>query len=405
MTSQSIGAIPAQEIMRAWQGCWRFVKNGDAGMHSHAGAWERGGDWSVGTRNNLGAWEQRLTFYEWFIMKHKIILFILLIILAGFALPDISVSMPDQRIALIIGNAEYSGGAGLKNPVNDARAIKNALEKLNFTVIKYENCTQKDMKKAIDRFGKKLKQKQYDVGLFFYAGHGVQVKGNNYLIPADARLQNENDVDYDCVKVGRVLAKMESAGTKTNIIILDACRDNPFERSWNRSSNGHGLAFMNAPSGSLIAYATSPGKTASDGTEKYGRYTSALLKYIDSPGITILEMFQKVRSRVMTVSDKKQVPWESTSLSGNFYFASASGVIIYEPIKVDKKSGLSIKANVSGAGVFVDGQKVGTTNLENIEISCGEHRVKVEKHGYEPYSKTIRIKIRKKPVAYRISRT
>ena len=361
--------------------------------------------WSMGTRNNLGAWERGITFYEWFIMKHKIILFILLIIVAGFALPDISVSMPNQRIALIIGNAEYSGSAGLKNPVNDARAIKNALEKLNFTVIKYENCTQKDMKKAIDRFGKKLKQKQYDVGLFFYAGHGVQVKGNNYLIPADARLQNENDVDYDCVKVGRVLAKMESAGTKTNIIILDACRDNPFERSWNRSSNGHGLAFMNAPSGSLIAYATSPGKTASDGTEKYGRYTSALLKYIDSPGITILEMFQKVRSTVMTVSDKKQVPWESTSLSGNFYFASASGVIIYEPIKVDKKSGLSIKANVSGAGVFVDGQKVGTTNLENIEISFGEHRVKVEKHGYEPYSKTIRIKIRKKPVAYRISRT
>ena len=231
-----------------------------------------------------------------------------LIMLAGFALPDISALAANRRIALIIGNAEYAGGAGLKNSVNDARAIKNALKKLNFKVFKYENCTQKEMKKTIDKFGKKLKQGKYNVGLFFYAGHGVQVKGNNYLIPGDARLENENDVDYDCIRVGRVLAKMESAGTKTNIIILDACRDNPFERSWNRGSTDQGLAFMNAPSGSLIAYATSPGKTAADGTGKHGRYTSALLKHIDTPNITILEMFQNVRSTVMTKSGKEQVP-------------------------------------------------------------------------------------------------
>ncbi|MCD6272408.1 MAG: SUMF1/EgtB/PvdO family nonheme iron enzyme [Deltaproteobacteria bacterium] len=321
-------------------------------------------------------------------MRQKIIFFAVLLLLAWFVRPDISVSGQDRRIALVIGNAKYPAGASLENPVNDARAIKKALENLNFTVLKYENCTQKDIKKAIDIFGKKLKQ--YDVGLFFYARHGVQVKGNNYLIPADAKLENENDVEYDCVKVGRVLAKMESAGTKTNIVILDACRDNPFERSWNRGSNGNGLASMNAPPGSLIAYATSPGKTALDGAGKHGLYTSALLKHIDSPGITILEMFQQVRSTVMTESGKKQVPWESTSLNENFYFASGSSLIVDEP--AGKKSALYVKANVSGARVFVDEEMMGTTNLDNIEISPGEHRIRVEKDGYGTYSKTVCIK-------------
>jgi uncharacterized caspase-like protein len=158
------------------------------------------------------------------------------------------------------------------------------------------------------------------VGLFFYAGHGIQVNGNNYLIPVDARLQDENDVEYDCVRAGRILGKMESAGTRTNIVILDACRDNPFERSWNRGAQGKGLAFMNAPSGSLIAYATSPGTTAADGTGGNGVYTSALLEHIQTPGITIEEVFKRVRTSVRQQSQSKQIPWESTSLEGNFYF-------------------------------------------------------------------------------------
>jgi len=172
----------------------------------------------------------------------------------------------------------------------------------------------------MDKFGGKLKGKH--VGLFFYAGHGVQVKGHNYLIPTDAKLDNENDAEYDCVKAGRILAKMETAGTRTNIVILDACRDNPFERSWRRGTEGTGLAFMNAPSGSLIAYSTAPGKTALDGRGKNSPYTSALLKHIDSPNITVLQMFQRVRSTVMDGSEYKQTPWESTSLRGDFYFTT-----------------------------------------------------------------------------------
>ena len=155
---------------------------------------------------------------------------------------------------------------------------------------------------------------------FFYAGHGVQVNGHNYLLPADAKLDTEHDAEYDCVRADRVLAKMEGAGSKTNIVILDACRDNPFTRSWRRGTQGAGLAFMNAPSGSLIAYSTAPGKTALDGGGRNSPYTAALLQHIDTPNITVLEMFQGVRSTVMTQSDGKQIPWESTSLRGNFYF-------------------------------------------------------------------------------------
>jgi hypothetical protein len=225
-----------------------------------------------------------------------------------------------DRLALLIGNSNYTHGGILPNSVNDVRAMEKALEGLGFTVMKYEDCSQKAMKKAMDEFGRKLKGK--DVGLFFYAGHGVQVRGNNYLLPADAKLDTEHDAEYDCVRAGRVLAKMEDAGSRTNIVILDACRDNPFERSWRRGTKGSGLAFMNAPSGSLIAYSTAPGKTALDGEGKNSPYTSALLQHIDTPNITVLQMFQRVRSTVIDGSeDKQQTPWESTSLRGDFYFA------------------------------------------------------------------------------------
>ena len=237
-----------------------------------------------------------------------------------FFFPNVSFSTQEQRLALLIGNSNYTHGGSLDNPVNDVRAIKKALEGLGFTVMKYEDCSQKTMKRAMDKFGRKLKGK--NVGLFFYAGHGVQVNGHNYLLPADAKLDNANDAEYDCVRADRVLAKMESAGSKTNIVILDACRDNPFERSWRRGAEGTGLAFMNAPSGSLIAYSTAPGKTALDGRGKNSPYTAALLKHISTPDITALQMFQIVRSSVIELSNQKQTPWESTSLRGDFYFAA-----------------------------------------------------------------------------------
>jgi hypothetical protein len=222
-----------------------------------------------------------------------------------------------KRLALIIGNGNYQASV-LANPENDAREMKSILEQYGFDVLKYENLNQSQMKKAMDDFGEKLKN--YDVGLFFYAGHGIQAKGYNYLIPVDADLRSEEQVEYDCVQADRILGLMEASGTKVNIMILDACRNNPFERSWTRAASGRGLAYMNAPAGTLIAYATAPGSTASDGSGSNGLYTSAILESIKIPDITILQMFQNVRSLVSQQSNKQQVPWESTSLTGDFYF-------------------------------------------------------------------------------------
>jgi hypothetical protein len=226
-----------------------------------------------------------------------------------------------KRIALLIGNGTYLNSI-LANPENDAREFKNALMQFGFDVLEYENLNQVQMKKAIDEFG--LKLKNYDVGLFYYAGHGIQSKGFNYLIPVDASLRSEQEVEYDCVQADRVLGVMEASGAKVNILILDACRNNPFERSWTRAASGKGLAYMNAPSGTLIAYATAPGSTASDGSGKNGLYTSAILESIKIPNLTILQMFQNVRSIVSQKSDKQQIPWESTSLIGDFYFYQVS---------------------------------------------------------------------------------
>ena len=239
------------------------------------------------------------------------------VLLFCFLFPAISYSQ-EKRVALVIGNSHYQVGAPLANPENDAEDIGKKLQTAGFDVSLYIDLSQTEMKMAIDEFGAELDKA--DIGLFFYAGHGVQAKGKNYLIPTDAALKTENDVEYNCVDAGRILAKMEDAGTGTNIVILDACRNNPFERSWSRNSNGNGLAYMDAPGGSLIAYSTAPGKTASDGYSRNSPFTSGLLEYIGTPNLNIEALFKLVRVKVMTGTNGEQVPWESTSLTGDFYF-------------------------------------------------------------------------------------
>jgi hypothetical protein len=229
----------------------------------------------------------------------------------------VATSSGGKRLALVIGNGAYYMGP-LANPENDARAMKAELLKYGFEVMEYTNLNQANMKRVIDDFGEKLKG--YDVGLVFYAGHGIQSKGYNYLIPIDADLKSEQDVEYDCTPADRILGKMEAAGTKVNIIILDACRNNPFERGWTRATEGKGLATMDAPNGSLIALATSPGKTASDGSGNNGLYTSAILESIREPGLNIMQIFQNVRKICLEKSGGLQRPWEATSLVGDFYF-------------------------------------------------------------------------------------
>jgi len=229
----------------------------------------------------------------------------------------------ERRIALVVGNGAYKSDP-LRNPVNDATDIAGALEGLGFSVSLKTDADQRSMKQAIRAFGKQLRKG--GVGLFYFAGHGVQVRGINYLIPTGAQIESEADVEYEAVDAGRVLAQMEEAENSLNIIILDACRDNPFARNFR--SSGRGLAKMDAPTGSILAYATAPGSIASDGPGRNGLYTSALLKHMMTPGLEIGRLFRQVRIDVLGSSGKKQVPWEASSLTGDFYFNSGRGISV-----------------------------------------------------------------------------
>jgi hypothetical protein len=220
-----------------------------------------------------------------------------------------------QRVALVIGNSAYTDGP-LLNPVNDARAIAQVLKESGFSVSLRENIDQRGMQAALREFGDRLRAG--GTGLFYYAGHGMQIKGRNYLIPVGAHIDREDEVAYSAVDAQAVLDKMESAGNEANIMILDACRNNPFMR--NTRGSPVGLAPMDAPVGTLVAYATSPGAVASDGSGANGLYTQHLLTAIRQPGSKIEDVFKQVRANVRRDSSGKQVPWEVTSLEGDFYF-------------------------------------------------------------------------------------
>jgi len=223
-----------------------------------------------------------------------------------------------KRIALIIGNAAYES-APLRNPVNDARAMSATLRELGFEVTALENVSQSAMKQAIDDYGDSLqKAGKSTVGLFYYSGHGVQAKGRNYLIPVGAKIRSERHIEYESVDVARVLTVMEDAGNVLNIVILDACRDDPFARASRNA--GSGLAMLEAASGTLVAYATAPGRTADDGAGANGLYTERLVRHMRTPGLKVEEVFKRVRADVERLSGGAQVPWESSSLKGDFYF-------------------------------------------------------------------------------------
>ena len=223
----------------------------------------------------------------------------------------------EPRVALVIGNAAYQRIGQLANAVNDARDMANALKSLRFQVVYVENGTRDQMGAAVESFGKQLPEGA--VGLVFYAGHGAQVKGENYLIPVDADIRSEGEVQYKAVNVGQILDKLEARRARVGIVVLDACRDNPFP-SVSRSSRG-GLASIDAPSGTLIAYATAPGRTASDGSGKNGLYTGLLLRNLTQPDVAIEDVFKRVRVGVMQATQGEQIPWESSSLTGDFFFA------------------------------------------------------------------------------------
>jgi uncharacterized caspase-like protein len=264
-----------------------------------------------------------------FFVKIKIMItgFILVTGLLSFFSPDLSQSEAN-RVALVIGNSDYKNSP-LENPVNDAEDMAAVLKKCRFEVIKATDAKRVQMRRAIRAFGKKINSGA--IGLFYYAGHGIQVDGENFLVPIGAEIYSEDEVEDGCLKVSSVLRKMETAGNELNIIILDACRDNPFGRSFRSSQKG--LAKMDAPRGSILAYATSPGAVAADGDGRNGLYTSKLLKYIMTPNLELEKLFKRVRVDVMTATEGRQVPWESSSLTGDFYFISPEKTVAKKQVK------------------------------------------------------------------------
>lgn len=233
----------------------------------------------------------------------------------------------DLRVALVIGNAAYSD-APLANPGNDARAMGDTLRGLGFTVIEVRDAGREQMLAAIQRAGDSLHGKR-GVGMLFYAGHGLQLDWRNYMVPVDASLKVSADIPKQAVDVNLVIDVFKRAGNRMNILVLDACRDNPFAGT----TSSKGLSPVDAPIGTFLAYATAPGNVAEDGDPAQGNglYTRFLLDEIKKPVSKIEDVFKRVRLQVRKASQGRQIPWESTSLEDDFYFNHGKRVLAATP--------------------------------------------------------------------------
>ncbi|MEM7544305.1 MAG: caspase family protein [Pseudomonadota bacterium] len=230
----------------------------------------------------------------------------------------------EERLALVIGNGDYRTSP-LANPRNDADLTAAALADAGFQVTKIIDADQIKMKQNIRAFAVRLRNAGPDaVAAFYYAGHGVQVEGRNYLIPVDATIEAKPDLEYETVEAQWVLDTIGDSGVPLSIIILDACRDNPF-RSFTRSGR-KGLARMDAPRGTLLSYSTAPGDVAADGVGRNSPFTDALAAAIRTPGIKIEETFKQVRRNVLAKTNDRQLPWEATSLTGDFFFLPPTAI-------------------------------------------------------------------------------
>ena len=272
-------------------------------------------------------------------MKYKFLFFITIIVFVcsfpAYSNIRIEIENPDKikRLALVMGNSSYRE-APLKNPVNDARDMAKTLRTLGFNVIELIDGNLQQMNDAINEFGSKL-EKDKGVGLFYYAGHAMQSKGLNYLIPVKANIRRETDLKYNALDVGKVLDEMAYADNGLNIAILDSCRDNPLTKKLN--SKEKGLARLtNVPTGLLISYSTSPGKQAQDGTGRNSPYTRYLMQSMKQSNVPLELVFKNVTKLVKLETKGKQIPWISSSVDTDFYFSkddkTATGVVNAETI-------------------------------------------------------------------------
>lgn len=228
-------------------------------------------------------------------------------------------AITQHRVALVIGAKDYQHVRALDNTLNDSRRIRDKLKSVGFEVVYEENPTRDNFLKAINRFEDRLRKDS--VALVYFAGHGAEVRGENFLIPVDAKGRRRDDIEYEAIRLQFLINKFNNIGSELNFVILDACRDDPFP-SAGRSGAGGLTEIKNAPKGTLIAYAAAPGQKAIDGLRDgdNGVYTAALLRQIDQPGKKIEEVFKDVRAEVVKVTNNQQTPWENSSLVGDFFF-------------------------------------------------------------------------------------
>lgn len=252
----------------------------------------------------------------------------------GFQLAQ--AAQAESRVALVIGNSAYQVNKPLNNPVNDAQAVSQMLNQAGFEVVMAFDLTRDIMKQTVEEFAARVLEKGNNtVAMVYYAGHGIQADGENYLIPIDAKFSDEDDLPEQGVKLADVVAALEATQTKARIVVVDACRNNPFGGSAN-DDNG-GLALVDAPEGALIAYSTAPGTVAFDGLGKHSPYAAAFMRTARTPNLPVEQVFKKVRLLVNDSTDKKQTPWDSARLTTEFVFfasAEAPAAPAVVPVKV-----------------------------------------------------------------------
>jgi Caspase domain len=225
---------------------------------------------------------------------------------------------PEQRVALVIGNSNYQNAVQLTNPGNDAQSMAQMLNQAGFEVIAATDLTQSDMIKVVQDFSEKVAARGPNtVAMVYYAGHGVQLEGENYLIPVDAKVSSPSELVADSVRLVDVMATLEAIPSRVRIVVLDACRNNPFPSVVDAT---RGLAIVDAPTGSIIGYSTAPGNEAQDGIDGHSPYTSTFLRLAREPNLPIEKLFKRVRLEVNHSTEGGQTPWESSSLTSEFYF-------------------------------------------------------------------------------------
>lgn len=275
-----------------------------------------------------------------------------------------------KRVALVLGNGAYTKAKALPNPPNDAADMAQTLRDLGFEVISGVNQTKRQTETLIREFGTKLAASG-GIGLFYYAGHGLQVNGENYLVPVDADIPEEDEVAYSAVPISLVLTKMMTAKNDLNIVILDACRNNPFARSWRSfrdNSNSDGLAKISPPTGTLVLYATEPGKIASDGAGRNGLFTEALLKQIKRPNLEYDQLVKALSSDVWERSNKQQLPWKEGNTLQDFYFVQTEQkpVVVVQTIDKSTKPEPTTENNQIRLNNYSETIKAGTVSKNSI---------------------------------------